>query len=98
MSLLLKAGADAKARNKRGESPLHFAKNVDAAAMLVDAKADVNAVATMVAPHVIVRGNRPQVLSYLIAAGANVHAKDKQDRLRCTRCSNRIRIDVDVTY
>jgi ankyrin repeat protein len=72
MSLLLKAGANVGARDEDGSSPLHLVKNVASAAMLVGAKADLEAGNNVGDTASYCAWDRPQVLSFLIAAGANV--------------------------
>jgi ankyrin repeat protein len=72
ISLLLKAGANVRARDEDGASPLHLVKNVGSAVLLVDAKADVNAVDCNGNSVCRRMWDHPQVLSFLISAGANV--------------------------
>ena len=78
--LLLERGADVRAKNNRGETPLHWAKNVETAKLLLDRGADVNAKNNM--------GDTPlhlaknvEIAKLLIEKGADVEAKDKYGRI-----------------
>jgi ankyrin repeat protein len=78
MSMLQKAGANVRASNDDGETPLHFATDIASAAVLIGAKADIDAVdfnGLSACHHAY---NRPRVLSFLIAAGANPHLEGKK--------------------
>jgi ankyrin repeat protein len=78
MSMLQKAGANVRASNDYGETPLHFATDIASAAVLIGAKADVDAVDSNGLSACHHAYNRPRVLSLLIAASANPHLKGKK--------------------
>ena len=89
--LLVQAGADVNARNGSGGSPLHSAaRNTEDPALvlaLVEAGAELDAWTSRgyhgddgVTPlHEAVIGGRPSVVAALLAAGADVHARDSED-------------------
>jgi ankyrin repeat protein len=78
VSLLLSSGADVEARNKHGRTPVFFARDNRILALLIAAKADVNAVDAkgLTACHRTCA--RPRLLSQLIAAGANPLVRGKR--------------------
>jgi ankyrin repeat protein len=78
MSMLQKAGANVRASNKAGETPLHFATDVASAAVLVGAKADIDAVDSNGLTACHLAWDRLHVLAFLIAAGANPRLKGKK--------------------
>jgi ankyrin repeat protein len=78
MSMLLKAGASIHARDNIGRPPLHLARDVASAVVLISAKADIDAVESNGFSACHLAWNRPRVLSFLIAAGANPHLKGKK--------------------
>jgi ankyrin repeat protein len=76
VSLLLKAGANVHARNKLDRTPLHVVTNVDSAALLVGAKADLNALDVDGCTACHCASASTQLLLYLVGAGADVRVKD----------------------
>eukprot|EP00043_Microstomoeca_roanoka_P019236 m.214097 g.214097 ORF g.214097 m.214097 type:complete len:397 (-) comp16961_c0_seq21:794-1984(-) len=77
---LITLGANPSARDRNGDTPLHFAVLQDCeVAMLLDAGADVNAQTTALGEtplHLALRENRTNIAQLLIHRGTNLHATD----------------------
>ena len=80
--LLLSEGANVRARNRWGNTPLHSARNTEVAELLIASGADVNAKDKQdrTPLHRAASLGRTKVAELLIARGAVVDAKDKDGK------------------
>ena len=77
--LLIAKGADVKAKDEDGNTPLHIANNKDVASLLIAKGADVNALDKYdnTPLHTAAGRDSSDIARLLIASGADVNAKDK---------------------